>query len=146
MTYQYYLKGGCMKKFIVCMSENNSGGSFYLSKEDYRRLEEAGWELDRNEDSYRVKYHDGHPDHAYRTVFSNSEDQAYEEAVGEFEAVTGAYRYLEMCNCCGQNFWFNVEEDEYTSEEEFADAVKAAMEAGMDVFDMSAIIQRVFIG
>jgi hypothetical protein len=132
-----------MNKYIVNLSENNSGGSFYLSGKDYDRLEEAGWEVDRGPDSYRHKYSDGHPDGASRVVYAKNEDQAYEEAVGEFEAVTGAYRDLVICNCCGSNFWFSVDEEDYTWEDQFEDAVREALKYSYGATELTDIVERI---
>lgn len=78
----------------IKFSENNSGGSFWLTKKNYDDLIAAGWtgegilpdrysgrELKRTGVSKRV-------------------------ALAEFQDITGWSPYEEGCECCGQPFNF----------------------------------------
>ena len=74
----------------IVFSENNSGGSWWLSPSDYIALENAGWEV-----SYREATREG---------------LSYEDAVDEWADITGSNPDTEGCPCCGKPFYF-YEED-----------------------------------
>ncbi len=78
---------------VVDFSENNSGGSWWLGQDQYKALIEAGWEAGRT--SY-----DGSIRGATRRGLSE------EDAIAEWERITGADANARGCDCCGQPFSF----------------------------------------
>src|SRR3990167_9656972 len=84
-------------------SSNNSGGSWWLSDEDWYKLEAAGW---------RVKWYKDEPegimrragDERWLGALARGAEKEFEtpaDAFREFEAVTGQSASDEGCNCCG---------------------------------------------
>jgi len=82
-------------------SSNHSGGDFSLSKTDWKNLEEAGWNV-----VWDLPY-GGDPYLAFR------EGLEMDEAIEEFEQITGQNAYDEGCECCGQPHYFSEEEVEH---------------------------------
>jgi len=82
-------------KMKVEYSENNSGGSWWLEKEQYKSLEEAGWKVEG------------------RTATKEFDSVA--AAKKEWQDVTGGYPDEMGCNCCGRPHRF-METDEEESE------------------------------
>ena len=72
-------------------SSNNSGGSFWLSDEDWKKLEEAGWEVNWEKTRWLGALATG----ATRRGLS------LKEAIKEWAEVTGQDPADEGCNCCG---------------------------------------------
>lgn len=70
-------------------SHNNSGGVDWLTSEDWKKLEEAGWTLSSWSNSERIHS-------AKRTGLS------LRDAIVEWENVTGLDAAAEGCNCCGR--------------------------------------------
>jgi hypothetical protein len=81
---------------------NNSGGSWWLDKQDWENLEKAGWEVEWDE------WLGAPARRATRTGLTE------EEAVEEWERVTGQDSNAIGCTCCGQphNFYSYEEEEE----------------------------------
>lgn len=82
---------------VIRYSSNNSGGSWWLSDDDWKALEKAGWVVDWSEERWLGALAMS----AYRVSLS------YDEAVAEFEQLTGQCADSEGCECCGQphNFY-----------------------------------------
>jgi hypothetical protein len=72
---------------------NNSGGEWWLSDQNWKDLESAGWTVDWKKDGRWLG--------ALATSATRSAD-SMEEAIAEFERVTGQYANSEGCPCCGQ--------------------------------------------
>ena len=95
-------------KRVYEFSENNSGGSWWLSRADYEALFATGWKYEPDE--YDIKEgHDKRPfldrkdstvpygwRHGLRAEFSCLRD-----AVESWERATGRNFFEEGCNCCG---------------------------------------------
>lgn len=82
-------------------SSNNSGGSWWLTDEDWRALEAAGWEV-----QYYANEEDSWADMDGRWLGAlASRAKRYgaslEHAVAEWEAITGQTASDEGCYCCG---------------------------------------------
>ncbi len=88
----------------VTLSQNNSGGSFWLSNEDFDNLIADGWVEPEGQTSMfgRVS-HDLTLD-----VPVADEDAAVTIAKIEFQRVTGQDPDDEGCNCCGPPFYFST--------------------------------------
>jgi hypothetical protein len=92
-------------------SSNNSGGSWWLKDADWFALEEAGWTVDWFKDQ------DGEgrifkPDANGRMLgalakSASKETDNPDEAVAEFERITGQNADDEGCNCCGEPHYFS---------------------------------------
>lgn len=93
---------------IYEFSENNSGGSWWLSREQYDALKDAGWYLDEE----KAELYDANKftslstkdvpwswRHAFRY-----EANSLQDAVESWESATGADFFAEGCNCCGSPF------------------------------------------
>lgn len=78
---------------VVEFSENNSGGSWWLSQSDYAALEEAGWEMGR-------RSYDGSIRGATRRGLSD------DAAIEEWARITGENPDATGCECCGEPFHF----------------------------------------
>jgi len=89
-------------------SSNNSGGTWWLKDEDWRKLEAAGWRVRWVKDG-------GHPflkpgEDRWLGALATAAFKAFpseDAARDEFEAITGQDANAEGCNCCGQphNFY-----------------------------------------
>ena len=99
-------------------SENNSGGSWWLSKRQYEALFQAGWKLDPKKEEAYGKYESNSlntKDVPYSWRHSlYFEADSMREAVESWEAATGADFFEEGCNCCGAPFSMSGG-DEYLS-------------------------------
>lgn len=101
-----------MSKIPVEYSTNNSGGSYWLKEKDWEALQDAGWliadwdNLVYDTDGEYVPDENGLPTvsrpadlskahYAYK-LFNNIQD-----AIAEFEKLTGQDVSDEGCNCCG---------------------------------------------
>jgi hypothetical protein len=91
---------------------NNSGGSWWLSDDDWKSLEAAGWEVEWcAEDEFQKEYIDD--DGRWLGALATSavrRNVTMREAVEEFERVTGQDASAEGCNCCGQPHYFSGED------------------------------------
>ena len=76
----------------IVYSSNNSGGSWWLSDEDWKKLEAAGWKVAWRE----PKYLDALATSASKNFPSE------EDAIREWEEVTGQDASDQGCECCGQ--------------------------------------------
>ncbi len=101
-----------MSKIIVEYSTNNSGGSYWLKKADWQALQEAGWLImDFNNATYgangnHVPDKDGlptvsHPAELENAHYAYKKFDTIQDALGEFESLTGQDVSEEGCNCCG---------------------------------------------
>lgn len=84
-----------MAEGYIEFSENNSGGSFWLSEENYQALKDIGWEGEGIVPGER---------YAGRTLTRTGVSRRV--ALAEFEDATGWSPYEEGCDCCGQPFNF----------------------------------------
>jgi len=98
----------------VDYSSNNSGGSWWLTDEDWLALEAAGWDVDWCKDKtggLGGADEDGRWLGALAT--SASKDFAsMREAVEEWERVTSGNASDEGCNCCGEPHYFSGQDNE----------------------------------
>jgi len=84
----------------VRYESNNSRGDWWLSDRDWVNLEAAGWE---------VTWTDLSPDTPATSASVLA--PSLEEAIAEWERITGENSNDEGCNCCGRPHRFSVEEE-----------------------------------
>lgn len=90
---------------------NNSGGSWWLSDEDWKNLEEAGWEVDWYKDRADPLSGRDNPEGRFLGALASSAKRygvTLRHAVAEWEAITGECATDEGCPCCGtpHSFYF----------------------------------------
>lgn len=86
--------GLCSHMEEITYESNNSGGSWWLTDQDWKKLEEAGWE---------VEWKDWLGAKATRAT---REGLSMEEAISEFERITGEDANAKGCDCCGRPHQF----------------------------------------
>ncbi len=123
-----------MPRFEVDFSENNSGGSWWLTDGDYRNLEEAGWKMGR------VSSVGNHIAGASKVFTARDEHVAEATAIAEWESITGEDSEEIGCTCCGQPYSFWTSEVEGGDGSDFRVAVEEAREDGMSNEQMIRII------
>lgn len=92
-------------------SSNNSGGSWWLSDEDWFAMEKAGWNVEwrKNDTSpWSRADKDGRWLGALATRATLETDDP-EGAVEEWERITGQNASDQGCNCCGEPHYFSFE-------------------------------------
>lgn len=88
---------------IVEYSSNNSGGRWWLSDDDWKSLESAGWDVKWVKDSEFLKEY-GHTGERFMRALAMEatlECETPQEAVLSFIKATGKDVLEEGCNCCG---------------------------------------------
>jgi len=99
-------------------SSNNSGGSWWLSDDDWRALESAGWTVHwvRDDASRGRSWARADKDGRWLGTLATTAEKADvvnpAEAVSEFERLTSQDAYAEGCNCCGPPHSFSFEGDD----------------------------------
>lgn len=83
-------------------SSNNSGGYWWLTDEDWKNLEKAGWEVD---------WEEGRRMRALATS-AKRYGVSLRVAMAEFEDVTGQSPFDQGCNCCGKPHEFYAYDSE----------------------------------
>ena len=76
---------------IVEYSSNNSGGDWWLTDDDWKKLEQAGWIVQWREERFLVAL----------AMYATYQCKSKEEAVESFEKTTGKDPRAEGCECCG---------------------------------------------
>ena len=95
----------------VRYSSNNSGGSWWLTDKNWLDLEAAGWKVRWIRDDTSGHYaREGASADRWLGALATSatrEGLSLEDAIEEWERVTGACYGDEGCSCCGRphDFW-----------------------------------------
>tara|TARA_Y100000310_G_C20495298_1_gene721234 strand:- start:221 stop:574 length:354 start_codon:yes stop_codon:yes gene_type:complete len=95
-------------------SSNNSGGNWWLSDDDWKALEKAGWRVDWciNDKSFsKAELKDGRWLGALAKRAEKEGVSSLREAVEEWEKVTGESSTDAGCPCCGQPHYFTFYDD-----------------------------------
>ncbi|UJQ86845.1 hypothetical protein PQE16_gp55 [Arthrobacter phage Reedo] len=94
----------------VTYHTNNSGGGWWLTDDDWKALEAAGWDVDWYADQ-TGPWHDGGDRFlgALATAATRT-GLSLDDAIAEWERVTGERAEDEGCDCCGQPHYFSEEE------------------------------------
>lgn len=109
---------------ILEYDSNNSGGSWWLSDEDWEALEKAGWNVHWGNRVYgKEKLLEPVPKTGDTwlgaiAMSAAKEFNSAEEGIAEFESITGQDAAAEGCNCCGppHNFtWYENGEVKHAS-------------------------------
>lgn len=104
----------------VTYSSNNSGGSWWLTDDDWRNLEAAGWDVQWKKDGERFL--------GALAMKASKDFGDPADAIAEFERITGQDASAEGCNCCGSPHSFEYTDDageyHYTSVEVKATALE----------------------
>ena len=110
-------------RYIVRYVSNNSGGVWWLTTQDWERLEEQGWTVHwENRRDHLNGYSHNFDLNTYPTLFPRTGDTflraearsaAIEtddpmDAVTGWTAATGEYPYSEGCACCGRPHDFTI--------------------------------------
>lgn len=69
-------------------SQNNSGGSWWLDDKDWDALQAAGWDVSE------------------KPMRADKDFPSLEDAVAEWERLTGQDSKAEGCECCGRPHYF----------------------------------------
>ncbi len=93
---------------------NNSGGHWWLTDADWLALENAGWKVDwikddpnrSFKDACKTRFLGALATKAYRTGLS------LQDAVDEWENITGENSTDVGCECCGQPHYFTLYDDD----------------------------------
>jgi hypothetical protein len=147
-----------MPWYEVEYSSNNSGGSFWLSDDDWYALRDAGWDVDWvAESEFHQRYHPGEVRsmgalamNASKTVQAPDESYAYRMVVDEFERITNEYANEHGCSCCGppHNF-YSSEVDGPSFDKAYAtveEAIRDALNAGISPLQIEDITDRIAYG
>lgn len=95
----------------VTYTTNNSGGGWWLSDDDWRALEAAGWVVDWVAEQTDHAWADA--DGRFLGALATSayrEGLSLDDAIEEWERVTGERASDEGCDCCGAPHYFFEEE------------------------------------
>lgn len=95
-------------------SSNNSGGSWWLSDQNWKDLEAAGWEVQWVKDEEGNIFQEKGEERflgalAWKAI---RRDVSLRVAMAEFEDVTGEDPDASGCDCCGQPHYFGEYDDE----------------------------------
>lgn len=106
-----------MSQVIVTYDSNNSGGFWWLSDSDWDALAEAGWNVhwggrQHVKDALAPVEDTGQRYLGARAVSAAKKFERPEDAIEEFERVTGQDASDEGCNCCGNPHSFDYEDAE----------------------------------
>ncbi|ERB55312.1 hypothetical protein N806_29720 [Rhodococcus sp. P27] len=98
------LTGQVVSDNYIEYNSNNSGGSWWLTDEDWYALERAGWDVQwfKNNDYYSSERFLGGLASSARLY-----EATMEEAIESFESITGENVSAQGCECCGSphSFW-----------------------------------------
>lgn len=114
-----------IKKLLIEYSSNNSGGGWWLEDKDWEALEKKGWlvvwssqEFIYNDGSYDLDEKglpklEGEKNLKVRWLgalakYAFKHFNSLEEAIDEFEEITGQDTDKEGCSCCGEPHNFYV--------------------------------------
>jgi hypothetical protein len=91
---------------------NNSGGGWWLTDSDWYNLEKAGWVVDWQKNQEFSLFNKGEERFLGALATSASRHGLpLEQAVSEFEIITGQDANDEGCECCGKPHSFFEEEE-----------------------------------
>lgn len=92
----------------VTLDQNNSGGYFWLSDEQFDALLADGWYVAEDSGQWRLNSYGKRAQNLKLDVPVEREDHAVTIAKIEFERITGEQADAIGCTCCGPPFDFNT--------------------------------------
>ena len=96
---------------VVLYTANNSGGHWWLKDKDWKALEKAGWKVHWiAKDKDAMKDSDGKRFLGALATEATRNGLTLQEAVAEWEKVTGLDSTKPGCSCCGQPHCFRATE------------------------------------
>lgn len=106
-----------MAAITVEYSSNNSGGSWWLSDEDWYALERAGWSVGwyANQEPDRLGYRLADDDGRFLGALASEATRtglSMREAIAEWERVTGEQSNALGCECCGTPHSFTAKNED----------------------------------
>lgn len=84
---------------LVRYSSNNSGGQWWLTDDDWNKLQQAGWSVNWREERFLGAI----------ATDATYQCESIEEARQSFAVATGENPDAEGCDCCGPPHGFWVE-------------------------------------
>lgn len=98
----------------VKYSSNNSGGSWWLTDDDWFNLEKAGWKIDWYKDKVDGLFMKADEDRFLGALASGAtrEGLSLKMAMAEWEDITHQSPYEEGCRCCGEPHSFYEIDDQ----------------------------------
>lgn len=93
-------------------SSNNSGGDWWLTDQNWRDLEAAGWRVDWYADR-EDKWGKGDRFLGALATSAEREGLSFRDAIAEWERVTGKEANALGCSCCGTPHSFSSDEGDY---------------------------------
>lgn len=93
-------------------SHNNSGGSWWLTDDDWNNLAAEGWDVEWYAD--RGSFFGSGERFLGALASGASKDfPSLKEGIAEWERITGQTADAEGCSCCGQpHYFYEVDNDE----------------------------------
>lgn len=85
----------------VQYTSNNSGGSWWLNDEQWKQLENAGWEVEWLKERWLGAL----------AKYAKLKTDKLALAIESFEQATGLRANEPGCSCCGQPHWFSLYDD-----------------------------------
>lgn len=95
-------------------SSNNSGGYWWLTDQDWKNLEAAGWEVQWVKDQEDGIFRKAGEERWLGALATRAirRDVSLRVAQAEFEDATGQYVDDTGCDCCGQPHYFSEYNDD----------------------------------
>lgn len=95
-------------------SSNNSGGDWWLTDQNWKDLERAGWEVDWISDEKDTVFNDVGGERFLGALATRARRHgvSLRVAKAEFEDVTGEDPDAGGCDCCGQPHYFGEYNDD----------------------------------
>ena len=103
-----------MSRTAIEYNSNNSGGEWWLSDQDWKDLEAAGWAVDWIATTKYPPLGRPRPDGRWLGALATSayrEGLSRDAAIAEWERVTGKDSEAGGCSCCGSPHYFRVDDD-----------------------------------
>lgn len=89
-----------LKSFVVEYHHNNSGGFYWMNKEDWKNLVKSGWKITS---AGYGKIH-----RAAKEFKAENEKNALKHAIREWKTITRGNPRAVGCECCGPPHRFDI--------------------------------------
>lgn len=95
-------------------SANNSGGSWWLTDQNWLDLEAAGWKVRWVKDDVSPFHENDDRFLGALAMYATKENTTLSEAIHEWETITGESSNSLGCSCCGTPHSFTLYDDDGT--------------------------------